>query len=74
MRYKTEKNMKIVHLGLLEYYAVLFGNATTISQGRFCDRFWLLCLRRVLTGAQCHKHMQAQVTVRPSLMLRSRYI
>jgi len=74
MRYKTEKNMKIVHLGLLECYAVLFAKATTISHGRFCDTFWLLCLRRFLTDAQCHKHMQAEVTVRPSLMFRARYI
>jgi hypothetical protein len=57
--------MKIVHSGLLERYAVLFGNAKTISHGRFCDRFWFLCPRRVLTGPQCYKHIQARVTVHP---------
>jgi hypothetical protein len=73
MRYKKRKEHE-VHSGILKCYSVLFGNATKISHGRFCDRFWLLCLCRVLIGAQCHKHMQAEVTVRPSLMLRSRYI
>lgn len=57
--------MKIVHSGLLERYAALFGNAKTISRGRFYDRFWFLCPCRVQTGPQCHKHIQARVTVHP---------
>ena len=68
MRYKTENNMKTAHSGLLKRYAVLFGSATTISQADFVTGFgYCAC-------AQCHKHMQVEVTVRPSLMLRSRYI